>query len=459
MEIAPSQNENLAVSASDIIIINNQNPLQSGVSGATRTTFLNLNFNNGGSKSTGANILNLSLSQDNLLAVNDNIYISYSENADSLFNTDKKDKNLSYGLSRDYPAFDFFNNDGGKKKFSKSLYSSFSFPFGFWSFSAALSYSTYKSSVEGEIAKFHLTGQSLAQTYSADRVILRSKIYRLNLGASLELKDSQSYIRDALSQTASARRNSAALYLNNVLYTKFGTLIFKPSYHKGLGLFGAKTDSRAHSGFDMVDSDPKLQYNLLKFYLYFNAPINIPLLTKNQERQERNTLPLFYNLTIDSQYSFDALYGNEQFSAGGQYSVRGFKESVISGDNGFYMRNDLRVSLLNIFPDILKETSVFKRKRAFLFEESPQTVLSKTQFSLFYDLGYVANKYRTVYDAIYDSQSGFMSGCGISLSYYGRYLNFSLTYSKALSSPEYLQARDGINKEDSSLYWKIGASW
>ena len=35
-----------------------------------------------------------------------------------------------------------------------------------------------------------------------------------------------------------------------------------------------------------------------------------------------------------------------------------------------------------------------------------------------------------------------MSGTGIALNYYGKYLNWSLTYAKALRAPQYLQTRD-----------------
>lgn len=40
-----------------------------------------------------------------------------------------------------------------------------------------------------------------------------------------------------------------------------------------------------------------------------------------------------------------------------------------------------------------------------------------------------------------------MSGTGIALNYYGKYLNWSLTYVKALKSPQYLLTRDGIKKK------------
>ena len=47
-----------------------------------------------------------------------------------------------------------------------------------------------------------------------------------------------------------------------------------------------------------------------------------------------------------------------------------------------------------------------------------------------------------------------MAGTGLALNYYGTYLDWSLTYAKALHSPEYLQNRDALKKENQSVYWR-----
>ncbi|MCL2145011.1 MAG: hypothetical protein FWH43_05940 [Endomicrobia bacterium] len=459
LELAPSSVKNTAVSGSDVIIINNQDPLKGGAGDGARTAFIDLNYNNGGSRSTGYNVINLSVSQDNLFAVNDNIYLSYSENSDSLFNTDRKDGNIFYGESREYGAFDFFNNDGGKKKYSKSLYGAFSFPFGYWSFDSVLNYSCYKTVAQGYSNVFHLTGQTISHSYSADRVIYKTLSFKSNLGTSLEIKDSESYIRDVRSETGSARRSNLSLYVNNTIYTKYGMLIFKPSYKKGLDWFGVKTDADVFAGSSMADSDPRLQYDLVKLYVYFSGRFGVPLLTKDKNSQIRNKLSLFYSITADSQYSFDSLYGTDQFSAGGQYSVRGFSESVISGDNGFYIRSDLKAGMLQLLPDIVTEKEFMKNKKTVLFGESPDSLLAKTNLAIFYDFGYVANRHENIYDRQYDAGRGYITGCGVSLSYWGRYVNWAITYSKALYSPGYLQKRDGLPKEEEALYWRTGISW
>jgi hemolysin activation/secretion protein len=52
-----------------------------------------------------------------------------------------------------------------------------------------------------------------------------------------------------------------------------------------------------------------------------------------------------------------------------------------------------------------------------------------------------------------------MSGIGAGLHYGGKYLSWSLMYSYALASPEYLQTRDGLEKEEQSIYWRFSANY
>jgi len=51
-----------------------------------------------------------------------------------------------------------------------------------------------------------------------------------------------------------------------------------------------------------------------------------------------------------------------------------------------------------------------------------------------------------------------MAGVGAGLHYGGRNLNWSLIYARTLMAPDYLQTRDGIKKEERSIYWRISAN-
>ncbi|GHT41515.1 hypothetical protein AGMMS49921_04770 [Endomicrobiia bacterium] len=154
-------------------------------------------------------------------------------------------------------------------------------------------------------------------------------------------------------------------------------------------------------------------------------------------------------MAVNSQYSFDDFYANNQISKGGQGTVRGFRESQISGDNGVYIRNDVGVKMLELLPEKLWKTRVMQQKRSYLFEESQETILSKTKLGIFYDIGYV-KKYKQIDRNSFNGS--YMMGTGVSLSYNGKYVNSTLTYSKSLHSPL-------KEKENQAIYWEIGIGW
>ena len=455
--------------SSDIYIINNN----------TFPIYLNASIDNSGSKTTGENLANVSLSFDNLISINDNIYLKYTQDTDT----------------------------ENSKRYNKVLYSSLSIPFGYWTLSSSLNYSKYFTTINGYATSFHTRGNTLTQTYDLDRVLFRTQLYKINTGANLTIKDTESWVRDLKSQAGSRKSSNINVYLNNTIYTRLGTIIIKPSYQKGLKLFHSKKDE-SHSS--MLKTEPRLQYDLIKFYAYYNTRLNLPLFTKTQVKNEdgtnamqeiekevkikiikkdknnniikdkngkpieeikiekvkeqipykvRNKINLNYTLSFDSQYSWNTLYGTDQFSIGGEYTIRGFRNENISGDNGYYIRNDLSVSLQQLLPRVLLNTKLMNIGHTIKNRNTRLSIndaLSRTYLGIFYDYGYVKDKYSDLSDKQYNSQSGYMSGTGIALNYYGKYLNWSLTYAKALRSPQYLQTRDGIKKENHSLYWRIG---
>ncbi|NLE05812.1 MAG: ShlB/FhaC/HecB family hemolysin secretion/activation protein, partial [Crenarchaeota archaeon] len=198
----------------DVIITNNQDPEKNGVPTGRRTTFLTAGVNNSGSKNTGENVLSLSLSQDNLISINDNIYLSYTDSSFMNGNNKVSDPNDPANKHPFKNSLDFLNNDEEKLKYSKSLYSSLSFPIGYWTINTSLNYSTYKTTNSGQNTTFHTTGQTMTQSYSLDKVVYRTQKYKLNIGTALEIRDTKSYIRDLKSDTGSRQTSSGTIYLN-----------------------------------------------------------------------------------------------------------------------------------------------------------------------------------------------------------------------------------------------------
>ncbi|GHT69386.1 hypothetical protein AGMMS49950_02000 [Endomicrobiia bacterium] len=349
---------------------------------------------------------------------------------------------------------DLFKNDDGKKRFNKSLSGGISIPFGYWTFDTSMSYSKERHIIDKvnkrKVEEEHFaTGKTESKSYGIDRVLYKGDKYKLNAGTRLKIKDKESYRGEEKNNGGEEGRTSnGSIYINNTIYTKNGALTIKPTYQRGLNWFGAKNDKDSHKEESKKDRDEKFEYDLINLYLCFNTKVNIPLLTRDKELK-RKRLPLQYTVAVNSQYSFDNLYGSNQINIGGQGTVRGFMESQISGDNGVYIKNDVGVRMLELVPEKLWKTKVMEQKRSYLFEESPKTILSKTKLGIFYDIGYV-KKYKQIDKDCFNDR--YMMGTGVSLSYSGKYVNSTLTYSKSLHDPL-------KEKEKQAIYWEIGISW
>jgi hemolysin activation/secretion protein len=264
----------------------------------------------------------------------------------------------------------------------------------------------------------------------------RSTRYKANLGLNLQIRDTENWIRDIRSEVGSRRASNVNLSWNNTLYHSHGTLIVRPSYQRGLDWFGSRKDPD-----DIMRAEPHLQYDMLKLYMYSSMRFNAGI-------------PVTWNVTADSQYSFNNLYGVDRQSLGGEWTVRGFRNSAISGDRGFYVRNDFRLPIWNLTPNIVTNRELMGRGGGW----SANGMLNRTQLAFFGDYGYVRNAYKILPDP-YNSNEGQMAGAGIGLHYGGRHVNWSLTYARTLMSPEYLQTRDAVDKEKHSIYWRISATY
>ncbi len=269
----------------------------------TNPTNLTFGYDNLGQESTGKYRRKLSLSQDNLLAFNDNIYLNY--------------------VKDDVP------HDLGKM--SQSLYSAITIPLGYYTFSASYSQSKYLTTIVDNAVSFTSSGQTTQVDYAIERMLFRGKRSKLSFKTDLALKDTQSFIRDvkipAGSRKLTLLGNSINYKLNHdsknpgeVRFTYVNL-----SYIKGVNWFDAKHDS-----FDINKTSPHAQFDKL----YLTLTHSVPFAKR-----------FIYKASLDVQHSFDTLFGSERFSLGGPYSVRGFDENNLSTDNGYFIKNDIEMRL------------------------------------------------------------------------------------------------------------------
>lgn len=353
MDIHPGDKE-----GGSVIIINNNKG---------NTTQLSAGYDNSGAESTGLYKGNISLSQDNLISLNDNLFINASS---TLWN------------NRDL-------------RYSDAYTASLRIPFGYWTISDSFSYSKYLTTTEGMLSSFESTGESASNTFSVERMLFRGKTYKLSLGTQLAVKDNKNYLEDVFLDTSSRLITVGSLYLTGTYYSRFGSFFSKLTYNKGLDIFGSKKDEALQTG------QPKAQFDSFNFYLNYS----------------KDFWKVNYTNSVDIQYSADDLFSSEQMLIGGEGTIRGFKEGSISGEKGFYTRNDLRLSVAE-FLGSSNNPAVTK-------------ILTQTYLGAFIDYGYV--KPQTF------GGSGTLAGAGAKISYYGNNLNGSFGYAKAIAKPDYFE--------------------
>ena len=127
---------------------------------------------------------------------------------------------------------------------------------------------------------------------------------------------------------------------------------------------------------------------------------------------------------VYGQRSEDVLFGPQRMSLGGQSSVRGFKDQSLSGDSGFYWRNNLRW------------------RRAINFAPI-NPWLSEYGLAFGYDLGEIRPTRHN------PGQAGRLSGNAVELSVRGRNVAASLTFAHSLDRP------DSMIRDENPTYFRF----
>jgi hemolysin activation/secretion protein len=334
---------------SNIVIVNNQKKFP---------VHFSASHDNLGNKSTGIYRSSFHSSFDNILALNENINLSYSTNLND---------NQAYRDIKTYAA---------------SLY----FPLAYYS----LSLDGSKSDFFGlDSLNRNFSGYSSRYNVTLNKLLIENLDYRFSAKIGITQKETASYLQQ-IKVNNSQRR--LTILNANILATYFidqnTTIYFKPSIAQGLGILGAYRDYNY--------KNPQLNFTILRFYSslqrnFYAFNFNKPILLVSE---------------IDSQISNKTLFGSEQISIGGYTTVRGFRERNIAGEKGFYWRNKLQFNL----GSIMQKTAL-----------APNHHLSRTKIEPFIDFGHIrqqsTNKstsiagtgFKTIYSNNYFSASLTMS--------------------------------------------------
>jgi len=269
-----------------VVMVNNQ---------AATPVHLFATWDNLGTPSTGKNALSATVSADGLLGLNENLAVT-------------RRQSVPY--------------DAEHHNELTALHAAV--PWGYNTFSYDASESTYTNALHLGNGRVDSEGRTLSQSLTGDRVVYRDQASRISMGARLATTDTRTFVAETLIGEASRKLTTLDLGVSAFTLAGGGILNGRLAYVKGLKLLGALNDP------DYLLADlPHAQFDKYTLDLGYT------------KRFEQTPVPLAWSTQFSGQYSPYVLYGLQQVLVGGYSSVRGSLLNSLSGDSGYYIRNEL----------------------------------------------------------------------------------------------------------------------
>ncbi|HEY0975120.1 MAG TPA: ShlB/FhaC/HecB family hemolysin secretion/activation protein [Solimonas sp.] len=331
-----------------------------------------LSYDNQGSESTGRDQLGVNLAVDRPLGLNDFISLTHR-------------RAVPYDADR---------------KASQSNSLTYMLPYGYSTFSLNVSQSTYDSAIAASSGgSLKTSGESNAGALRADYLAYRNQRARAGIYGNLARKSSKNYLEGTLIGVSSRTLSVADIGGTYSTALGGGALSLDLAYSRGLPILGALDDP----GF-LPSRAPRAQFDAFRL----NASYLYPFTLVGQRWQ--------WSSQFNGQLTPHSLYGSEQLLIGSLYTVRGFMRNTLSGDNGFYSRNDLSVSLPldfgGLIPGLLRP--------------------------------YVALDYGQVSNRVSGVPEGDLAGAAAGLAYQSRHVRADVFYSHAVAKPDAMPSEGGV---------------
>ncbi len=354
-----------------------------------------ISYDNSGSKSTGVYNTTYSINKDNLFSLNDNIGFSQI-----------------------------------KSSRSETNMLNFSAPFGYYLFRYSDSSNKFTSFAGGS----RFDGRSTNHDISLSRLIYRDKKHEVNLNTNLNFRNQNSKVND-ITTINSQRLSTGRIGADYIVRFKNDLVISTGlTYSKGLKIHGAINDKEKFGAVIQKDA-PKAQFHKISYNFNLFKPFKY----------------LNYNLQANGQHSNYALHSSELiFVGGGEHTVRGLQYDGISGSKGGYIRNDLSANITPIF-DILKIKEDQENRSK--FTNSIIKTITKIQPFIFYDHGFA----REIVKADENGKTRYISGAGIGLKYFGKYIDAKIAYAKNLHATQFVIENNEY--QTNSIYFEISGKY
>ncbi|GAA5097932.1 two-partner secretion system transporter TpsB2 [Bartonella acomydis] len=206
---------------------------------------------------------------------------------------------------------------------SNNISASVSIPYGYWTFGLNGTAYNYQSIIKGNLSDIETTGDSSELHASTSRVLHRDSVSLTTLNLGLSYKRTNNYLLGNKIEVGSRQYSVANFGISHSRQMLGGTWTFDISYLQGLTIFHSVKKHSPGAG----DAEPQ--------FAKFTGTLNI------MTPFEVSGWNFVLSNLFSGQYSPHNLLAAEQISLGGASNVRGTRESLVFGNNGFFIRNDL----------------------------------------------------------------------------------------------------------------------
>lgn len=276
----------------------------------------------------------------------------------------------------------------------------YSVPYGWWTFNYSYSRNYYRTRNEDAGFAFKYDGDNETHQLGAQRVLFRDDVSKTGVSVGLSHQRTRNYIDDTLLDVSSTHLSEFSLGFNHGRRVGSAFVNADIGWQRGVGAFGAQDDDP-----DAVHGSPTARYNKYSLTLSYLQPFTLW------------DQAFSFESLATGQHSEDVLYSPQRISLGGLSSIRGFKDQTLSGDSGYYWRNQLRW------------------RRAVTWEPLLPWV-QEYGVAYAYDVGAIEHgRYNP-------GLSGRMSGHGVEFSARGQYAAASVTLARSLERPDIIERRE-----------------
>lgn len=338
----------------------------------------NLSYDNYGSVSTGANQVGVYITADNPLYLNDMLTLSHTTTTtDNYTNRHSVMTSVSYSIPLGYSTLSLSNSRSD--------------------------FATLVNSAGGDLLS---EGNTMNTTFTLEHVAYRNKTDLLSLHSFITSKANWNYFEHQFLAVSSRKLVPWTIGLTYNTTFLNGSLSINTDFIKGMKWFDALEDPEY-----LPTTSPHAQFEKWSYSINWYKPFAI---------KEQN---LIFSTSLSAQHAKDVLYGSEQFSIGGLFSVRGYRNNSISGDSGYYVRNDL----------FIPSTLTFESYNI------------KIKPSISFDMGKIKNHH--------EQEGGRLSGGSLGLNIAWNQFSLDISANKAFSYPDSM-------KDEGTLYFaKLSANF